>query len=369
METHQPSQEETPELPEEEGAPDTPSRARPDVVKWALGITTLVSVAYFAIDRLGSGLTPFAIIVGVMVLMVGLMLVSAVASNAPARKAPARVFLWSVTLMLIASIGLLGSILILRWPPHLAILVLPEWHQEKLSGQPLATMESYPVTASDDGVLSIDPAQFMATVDALLLQRNERAAAELIYLGSRNHIERRLSASDQDKYDRMINLYSDVVSQGIHQERDEVFETYKQIVDGVGDTFHGTGIEIVLHDTRDPLNSVVTVQNPITGRKKGSPTTNFGLELIRRYASRTSYAGQSYIGYELTLADGRRIKSTTIPIVDPNYGLIGFICINIDLTDCSPESNPEDVMRFIQAFSEVWANEDIAEMVEAARDE
>ena len=57
--------------------------------------------------------------------------------------------------------------------------------------------------------------------------------------------------------------------------------------------------------------------------------TNFGLELIKKYARNEIQTG-NIISYPIQLPDGMLIKASTIPIYH-NGELIAFICINIDV--------------------------------------
>lgn len=137
-------------------------------------------------------------------------------------------------------------------------------------------------------------------------------------------------------------------------------------MNGIGQTFSGTPIEIVLHDTRNPLISIVAVQNPISGRRLGDPNTNFGIQLIRNYSQSDRGSGQSFVSYGLTLKDGRQVKSTTIPLFNNVYGLIGFICLNIDISKMDG-NDPVAIGRFIEAFRSVTENEAISEMIQNSK--
>ena len=126
--------------------------------------------------------------------------------------------------------------------------------------------------------------------------------------------------------------------------------TLKDIVHGVGQTLRGTPIEIVLHDTRNPLKSVIAIENPVTGRKLYDKNTNFGIELIKKYAKNEIKNG-NIVSYPITLDDGRVIKATTIPIYD-NGELIAFICINIDTSRISLK-NPHELQKTIDSLVKV----------------
>jgi predicted transcriptional regulator YheO len=152
----------------------------------------------------------------------------------------------------------------------------------------------------------------------------------------------------------------------LNEYRNDLFRVYRDIVNGIGQTFSGTGIEIVLHDVRNPLRSIVAIQNPISGRRLDDPTTNFGLELIKDY-SIIPYPGRSYVNYELTLSDGRRIKATTIPLYNKRHGLIGFICMNIDISRLSTKDSVY-LHSFLSRFTAISENHKIDELIEISKE-
>ena len=125
-------------------------------------------------------------------------------------------------------------------------------------------------------------------------------------------------------------------------------------------------MEIVLHDVRNPLHSIVCLQNPISGRRIGDPITNFGLNLIKEY-SRHGIV-ESHISYELKLRDGRKVKSTTIPVFHKSYELIAFICINIEVSTIRSglETLPlgGGLRRFLEEFVAVSKSKQILEDIE-----
>jgi predicted transcriptional regulator YheO len=155
----------------------------------------------------------------------------------------------------------------------------------------------------------------------------------------------------------------------VDREKDRIFQSYADIVNGIGQTFAGTPVEIVLHDTRNPLRSIVAVQNPISGRRLGDTNTNFGIQLIKNYSygeGQGQGRGASFVSYDINLKDGRAVKSTTIPIFHDVYGLIGFICINIDISKMD-KKHPEYVDHFVDAFKATIANDAISEMIQNSK--
>ena len=234
-----------------------------------------------------------------------------------------------------------------------------------LSGTPLSALpDLYPVK-STNGVLNLDIDKLNQAVMHLLSQKNPKAAADLIYIVQANNTLLMLDHDNKVRFFELVEKYhyEDILE--IRKHKDAVFSVYTDIVNGIGRTFAGTGVEIVLHDTRNPLASIIAIQNPISGRRLGDSTTNFGLELIREYAAGKS-RGVSFISYGLTLSDGRDVKSSTIPIYDPRFGLIGFICMNIDVSKLD-EPQSQAALSFLENFAAVNENTKINELIDHSK--
>jgi predicted transcriptional regulator YheO len=235
-----------------------------------------------------------------------------------------------------------------------------------LPGSPLASYpQLYPILPHQNGNLILDASIFMNAARYLLENENPKAAADLLYLGQSNNINLLLSNDEKRTYARLHQHYDYSEFELINEYRNNLFHVYRDIVNGIGQTFSGTGIEIVLHDVRNPLKSIVAIQNPISGRRLDDPNTNFGLELIKDY-SIIPHPGVSYVSYELSLNDGRRIKSTTIPLYSKRYGLIGFICLNIDISKLSTE-HPNHLDSFLSHFTAISDNHKIHELIEISK--
>lgn len=234
-----------------------------------------------------------------------------------------------------------------------------------LPGDPLAAYtDIYPIKVLEGGRLTLDKDIFMKAVDFLSKNHSPKAIADLIYVGQSNNISLLLNQNEQHRYKKLLNLpvYKDL--QAINEHRNKMFQVYRDIVNGIGKTFAGTRMEIVLHDTRNPLQSVVAIQNPISGRRLGDSTTNFGIELIKDY-SVVRNRGTNYVSYPLKLKDGRNIKSSTIPLYDDTHGLIGFICLNVDISSLEKQTtNNEYVNQFIADFVAVSHSNKIEELIE-----
>lgn len=229
-----------------------------------------------------------------------------------------------------------------------------------LGGKALASYSAhYPVRVKPDGTLYLDAARFMQAVAYFSRQPDSRAAGELIYIGQGNSIALQLNDEEKIRYAALLKnpAYAEYKIKAQH----DPLKSYKSIVDGIGQTLHGTGVEIVLHDTRNPLKSVVAIQNAITGRRVGDANTNFGYELIKSYAA-IEEEGPNYVSYALMTKDGRKVKSTTVPLYQ-DKNLIGFICVNIDISQLDG-TNHDAEAAFIKAFTSTSSSEKIHEVIE-----
>jgi predicted transcriptional regulator YheO len=92
----------------------------------------------------------------------------------------------------------------------------------------------------------------------------------------------------------------------------------------------GPHCEVVLHDLskRDMERTIVAIENGhVTGRVVGGPSTNRGLELLRREAE-----DHDEYGYKGRTGDGRELRSSSVYFRDPDGHVIAALCINVDLT-------------------------------------
>lgn len=92
----------------------------------------------------------------------------------------------------------------------------------------------------------------------------------------------------------------------------------------------GPHCELVLHDLskRDVERTIVAIENGhVTGRAVGGPSTNRGLELLRREAD-----DHDEYGYKGRTGDGRELRSSSVYFRDGDGHVIAALCINVDLT-------------------------------------
>ena len=105
-----------------------------------------------------------------------------------------------------------------------------------------------------------------------------------------------------------------------------LLEQLQHIAQGLAETF-APFCEVVVHDLRDPKNSILAIHNNLSGRQVGEPTTELGLARIADAAFPqviTNYANQ--------FADGRQAKSSSIGIRDASGQYVAALCMNVDMT-------------------------------------
>lgn len=85
--------------------------------------------------------------------------------------------------------------------------------------------------------------------------------------------------------------------------------------------------EVVVHDVTKPANSLVLIENPLSGRKVGDSTTEIGIlraadpdfpDILQNYPNR--------------FPNGRPAKSTSIGLRDSSGRCVAAICINMDVS-------------------------------------
>ena len=107
-----------------------------------------------------------------------------------------------------------------------------------------------------------------------------------------------------------------------------ILESYKGLCDGLSD-YLGDGYEFVLHSLEDLDKSVIKIINGgYTGRKEGSPITDFALQMLEK-VKKEEYGG--HISYFSKNKKGAPMHSCTITIQGENRRIIGLLCINFYL--------------------------------------
>lgn len=195
-------------------------------------------------------------------------------------------------------------------------------------GKNLEDYDFYPFGLDEKKNLSFDQLKFNAAVRHFLKYRDAIAARQLILVGEQNDVANALASEDKTRY---RNLYAKYGGDKIRDDTAKFLANFKRIVRLIGDSFPDTGIEILLHDLTNPAKALCYIKNNVTGRNVEAPATNLVLDLKTRREQ-----NQDKLNYELKIG-ARTFKCTTIPIYREKYGLVGAICINVDVNYLNEE--------------------------------
>ncbi len=104
----------------------------------------------------------------------------------------------------------------------------------------------------------------------------------------------------------------------------------------------GSDYEIVLHDVSDGDTSIVALVNGnLTGRDVNAPMTDFGKFLM---SDPRSIEVDYIANYPSEAGNGRPMRSGVALIKDEDHKLVGFLCINFDMTKASILKDMGDFM-------------------------
>lgn len=128
-----------------------------------------------------------------------------------------------------------------------------------------------------------------------------------------------------------------------------ILKTYIPLATMLTQTF-GKSCEVVIHDLTQPESSVVYVANgTVTGRKEGQSFDH----LIRQVLLNKKFKDDCTVNYVFEAENGKKIKSSSVLIRNPEGKVVGMLCINYDLTvsyliqeglnDFLPESPPRPI--------------------------
>ena len=216
--------------------------------------------------------------------------------------------------------------------------------RRQLAGRNLEQYDCYPFAVDADGFPAFSPELFARAIDELLSHPDATAAAQLIVLGEQNGVRYQLDRAALVKYER---LYARHHGNRVLQDSSDYLENYRRIVRLLGLTFREMGIEILLHDLVNPARSITCIAGgEVTGRSEGMGTTSLVIDLKRR-----RLLNQDKTNYGLEIG-ARRFKCTTVPIVREPYGIVGAICINIDINYIRDVvlPAPEQVVEFFRRY-------------------
>jgi predicted transcriptional regulator YheO len=195
--------------------------------------------------------------------------------------------------------------------------------RKRLQGRSLDDYDFYPYESTKENFAEFSLKDFRLGVHYFLRNTDPRAARQLIFIGEQNDVRAQLDATERDAYEKLFAKYD---GKSIADDTHEFLDNYRNLVRLFGRTFPHMGVEVLLHDLTNPTRSITAIEGgETTGRSLGMGTTTLLIDLKRRRA-----LNQDKLNYELNIG-ARRFKCTTVPIVRRDYGVVGAVCINIDI--------------------------------------
>jgi len=195
--------------------------------------------------------------------------------------------------------------------------------RKRLRGRALTEYDFYPYVATPEKFAEFSLKDFRLAMHHFLHNVDAHAARQLIFIGQQNDVRQLLTEADRQAYEKLLAKYH---GDAVTDDTREFLENYRNIARLIGRTFPNMGIEVLVHDLSNPTHSIVTIESgEVTGRVEGMGTTTLLLDLMRRVNAK-----QDKLNYELNIG-ARRFKCTTIPILRKEFGVVGAICINIDI--------------------------------------
>ena len=195
-------------------------------------------------------------------------------------------------------------------------------------GRNLEEYDFYPFIVSRENFGEFSLKDFRLGMHYFLKNQDHTAARQLIFIGEQNNVRGQLEPAEQKVYAQLFEKYD---GRKVVDDTNEYLENYVRQVRLIGKSFPHTGIEILLHNLADPAHSLIVLENNVTGRHLRDGTTNLLIDLKRR-----QLLNEDKLNYELNIG-ARKFKCTTIPITRKDFGIVGAICINVDVNYLTEE--------------------------------
>src|SRR3989441_3304456 len=241
-----------------------------------------------------------------------------------------------ITINVIASI--IASVILL-----IAGFLWGKYKERRRFGRNLEEYDFYPFTINRDNIPEFNLKDFRLGVHYFLKNNDHTAARQLLFIGEQNNVRGQLEPAEQKVYAQLFDRYD---GKKIADDTNEFLENYVRIVRLIGKSFPNTGIEILLHNLADPAHSLIVLENNVTGRHLRDGTTNLLIDLKKR-----QLLNEEKLNYELNIG-ARKFKCTTIPITRKEFGIVGAICINVDVNYLTDEvlSSKERIEGFFKSL-------------------
>lgn len=210
-------------------------------------------------------------------------------------------------------------------------------------GRNLDEYDFYPFAVNRENFSKFSLKDFRLGMHYFLKNEDYTAARQLIFIGEQNNVRNQLEPAEQKVYVQLFEKYD---GRKIADDTTEFLENYVRLARLIGKSFPNSGMEVLLHNLADPAHSLVVLENNVTGRNLRDGTTSLLIDLKKR-----QLLHKDKLNYDITIG-ARKFKCTTIPIVRKEFGVVGAICINVDVNYLTDEvmKNQESVAKFFQDF-------------------
>lgn len=216
------------------------------------------------------------------------------------------------------------------------------YDENKIAGKRLFQHRGYyPIDiAPKTNMPSLSRKIFLKSIKHFLKNENcdRLAVMDLVYLREDNLEDKWDVLKDEDLplYERLVEKYDLFGFIARFQEEDrEIFRNFVRIANDLGDTLKDIHLEILLHNVRNPIRSIIACRNSesISGRKLFDPSTRFVVQYVKNQGRRLIRAmdSGSKVSYLKQFHSTKEVKATTTPLYHEKYGLIGILCVNIDI--------------------------------------
>src|SRR6202790_4481857 len=221
-----------------------------------------------------------------------------------------------------------------------------KYKERRKFGRNLEEYDFYPFDIDRDNIPRFNLKDFRLGVHYFLKNNDYTAARQLIFIGEQNNVREKLEPAEQKVYAKLFEKYE---GKKIADDTTEYLDNYVRLVRLIGKSFPNTGIEILLHNLADPAHSLIVLENNVTGRHLRDGTTNLLIDLKKRQLQ-----NEEKLNYELNIGS-RKFKCTTIPIYRPEFGVVGAICINVDVNYLTDEmmSSRDRIEAFFKNFCRI----------------
>src|SRR5204863_8454169 len=241
-----------------------------------------------------------------------------------------------ITINVIASI--IASVILL-----IAGFLWGKYKERRRFRRNLEEYDFYSFTINRDNIPEFNLKHFQLGMHYFLKNNVYTAARALIFIGEQNNVRVQLEPAEQKVYAKLFEKYE---GKKIADDTTEYLENYARLVRLIGKSFQNIGMEILLHNLADPSHSLICLENNATGRHLRDGTTNLLIDLKKRQLK-----NEDKLNYELNIG-ARKFKCTTIPIYRPEFGVVGAICINVDVNYLTDEvmGSRDRIETFFKSF-------------------